>query len=78
MQEPRTLSGRRKRITSGGVGPQNNVCLLHNFPPSHLVGPAHIWQMVPQKSGDLCFMVYDKANFLNVFFKTVKHETIDV
>lgn len=51
----------RERAQEVGVGTKEKVCLLHSFPLPHSVGPARPWQMVLQKSGDLCFTVYDKA-----------------
>lgn len=60
------------------MGPKDKVCLLHHFPPHYLVGPAQTWQMVPQKSGDLCFPVYDKALPVNLVFKTLTHAKVEV
>ena len=58
-----------------GMGPKEKVCLLPNFPPPHLVGPAHSWNLVLQKSGDLSFPVYDKALPVNLVFKTNSHSS---
>lgn len=45
--------------------------------PSLCSSPARPWQMVLQKSGDLCFTVYDKALPVNLIFKTKIQATVD-
>ena len=79
MQEPMTL---RRRWGSGagkvGVGPEDQVCLVHKPPSPHSVGPAHPRQMVLQKSGGLGFPVYDKALQVNLICKPAMHATVDV
>lgn len=60
------------------MGPKEKVCLLPNFPPPLLVGPAHSWNLVLQKNGDLSFTVYYKALPVNLVFKTVIHIAVNV